>query len=563
MKIGEAVASIEFSDAEKERIGEALRDPDSLPCRVMAQQVAENHDEDFWRRHQRAFDIQGFRPGAPAARQLVLKKVLDTLKRHTGPQPPSIWKFYRSCVIHFIVDDLAGLNKLLLDEELLDDERPLTDRVFSSIRRVMPLYNSVSEEQVRQLYVLWGFERTSDVDSILHDDALSASIAKRLLANEAKTLTGFLTNRMDVLADELRSDSDTQAAALDELRDRVQELASAEERRAEAAEKPPAPERRSDGGSPRAALVDETAKLLRELAATVRSHEKRLLELSPSKRESSGAAPTVKHGEETWENALGRVRASCRKAGFELKNATTARILVELLRRSRVVCCQETGLWLSVLTAYSTDVRWGTASPLWVEPQDWRESIAFMSDYNARARALVLMDFDVGLQEAYLLPTLRTWIASIPRVCEHRLVLTPASQSLDGVSPRVLEASLSVTSSPELIAQIERLAATPDHDLAPRWRQTAPSHPLAYEETSNNERELEVRKLFENLGTTIAAALARQFISLMQGIQDFVGESGAAAIASECTLLPWFRRTRGEGATRLLKETLISIYGTA
>src|SRR5579871_1118374 len=193
MKIGEAVASIEFSDAEKDRIAEALRDPNSLPCRVLAQQVAEIHDQDFWRVHQRAFNIQGFRWGAPAARQLVLKKVLEAVKNHGGSNGAPIWKFYRSCIIHFVVDDLAALNKLLLDEELSDDERSLTDRIFASIRRVMPLYSNVSEEQVRQLYVLWGFERTSALDSILRDDVLPASIAKRLLANESKALTGLLT----------------------------------------------------------------------------------------------------------------------------------------------------------------------------------------------------------------------------------------------------------------------------------------------------------------------------------------------------------------------------------
>lgn len=587
MKIGEAVASIEFSDAEKDRIGEALRDSHGLPYQVIVQQVAEIHDPDFWRPHQKAFNVQGFRWGAPPARQLVLKKALESIRGHVGHEVRSIWRFYRSGIVHFVVHDLAALNDLLLSEELLDDERPLTDRIFASIRRAMPLYD-VPEEPVRQFYLLWGFERTTAFESILRDDAITVSIAKRLLAKEAKALTGLLTDRMNAIGEELRIDSDSDMAAdLGELRGRVEKLASAvtttaavEQRLTEVTATVRALETRLVPGSPaianssasrespRSTLDDKTANSLRErvesLAATVSRHEKRLQQLSPFKSAPPAAGSTAKHADENWNDFLARVRASCRKAGFELKYATTARILVELIRRGRVICCQASDLWLSVLAAREApEIRWESASPLWVEAQDWRDSIAFISDYSASARVLVLMDFDVGLQEAYLLPTLRTWIASTPRQCEHRLVLVPSDPSFEGVSPRVLEACVANTSASEFIAEVERIARGADADLSARWRQTTPSRPFTFEETSSSELELQVRKLFENLGTTMPPTLARQFISVMHGIGDFIGDSAAARIASECTLLPWYRRARGEGASRVLGETLRSIYGAA
>ena len=589
MNIGEAVSSIEFSDAEKDRIGEALRDPGSLSYQVIAQEVAKIHDPDFWRVHQKAFDIHGFRWGAPPARQLVFRKALESIKNEAGSKVRSIWKFYRSCIVEFVVHDLVELNRLLLDEELVDDQRPLTERIFASIRRVMPLYD-VTEEQVRQLYVLWGFERTSALDSILSDDVLPAPIAKRLLSKESKAVTRLLTERIDALEAEIRSDTnDAINAGLDELRRRVEGFGSvvpadlrarlteitAAVRALEARQtaivsaNPKSPTGQAPTGQEpaRPAPDNKTLDLLREqveaLAATVGGHEKRFKELV-SKNPTPTTGPGAReHGHDTWESILARVIANSRKTGMGLKHVTAARIVLELIRRSRVICCHERDPWVSTLAACGAEVRWESASPLWVEAQDWHESIAFISDYKASARVLVLMDFDVGIQEAYLLPTLRTWIANIPAQPEHRIILVTSSPSFDGVNPRVLEASLSVASAAEFIGDIERLARGPDDKLAGRWRETAPSRPLAYQETTNSEFEQQVQKVFENLGATISPALAREFINLKHGVQDLIGESGAAAIAGECSLLPWYRRTRGEGAGRVLKETLRSIYGAA
>lgn len=584
MKIGEAVSSIEFSDAEKDRIGEALRNPGSLSYRVIAQQVAKIHDPDFWRVHQKAFDIHGFRWGAPPARQLVFRKALESIKIEAGSKARSIWKFYRSCIVEFVIHDLVELNRLLLEEDLVVGQRPLTDRIFESIRRVMPLYN-VTEDQLRQLYVLWGFERTSVLDSILSDDALPAPIAKRLLSKEIKAVTRLLTERIDALEAQIRSDTnDAIHEGLDGVRRRLEGSNSAvpAELSAQLAEitgairtleaRQAAIAAANAGSSAsqvptRPTPGNKTLDLLREqleaVAATVDGHEKRLKELISKNSSPTTGQGVRQHCHDTWESVLARVMTNARKAGMQIKHIATARIVLELIRRSRVICCHEPDLWVSTLTACGATVRWESASPLWVEAQDWQESITFISEFNSSARVLVLMDFDVGIQEAYLLPTLRTWIANILARPEHRIILVTSSPSFEGVSPRVLEASLSLANPPEFIGDIERLARSADDKLADRWRETAPARPLAYQETLNSEFEQQLKKIFENFGATISPALSRQFINLKHGVQNLVGESDAAAIAGECSLLPWYRRTRGEGAGRVLKETLRSIFGAA
>jgi hypothetical protein len=588
VKIGEAISSIEFSAAEKNRLAVDLRDQASLAYRVMRGKALEIRDPDFWRWTQKNFQVLGFRPGHRAAKEIVLRKALDSLKGNGGSYVNKIWPLYCRCVTDYVVEDLAELNALLKEENLLEDrDASLTDRVFRSIRRALPLYDA-RDEQIRELYVLWGFERTSKLEVILSDGALDAEVARRLIRKEGRTATAQTLARVGELRADLQNSMRQEATAVtSHLREEMEALKASlltsinavGERVATLAaelqdveQKLSQPNhgsriRNDDGLRERDTGDDRPFQSLKSkvesLVGNVNRHQKLLAELLEGKRHPASRRPIAQECAESWEAALTRCLAACREAGFEVKLLGAVRILIELLRRSRVILSARETLPLRLISACEpTDVRQIAASPLWIDASDWRSSLEFVSDFGAPTKILVVLDFDIALQDSYLVPALRTWMAAIPSTCRNRIVLVPTLPSLENVSSRVLELCNAFQDSTDFLSDLDRLARTIDPARTNPWSTSKVSQPLGFCQSYQREHEAQIQQIVSNLGSELPSPLAERFISLVAGLQE-IGIRECFQVASESVLLPWIRRIRGDGAARLLSETLGSQSGIA
>jgi hypothetical protein len=586
VRIGDAIASIDFSPNERNRIARNLRDTSSAAYKVVTQKTHEVHDQDFWRLAQKDLKVHGFRPGYPAAREHVLRRMLSSVRDREGSEIGGIWRFYRNCVIHYVIDDLPELNEVLRNEDLLEDARTLTVRVFASIRRAMPLYKT-SNSQVRELYDLWGFDRTDSLDAILTDESLTSDVVKRLIAREIRSVTTLLKEEIGALRDHIIGDlgyrerivaSRDVLQRIDAIDERIRATEATHERVSGLCDTVTAIDARVaaiQSSRPAAAPSQQTAELGRlddavrtlrgrveSISASVNRHQKHLTELGTGARSLPNRAVTSRD-DEPWASVLTRVRSACASAGVTLTSNLAARVAIELLRHARVIVSPRQVLApTAILASEPYEKKTCAASPVWIDAADWRDAITFISDFSSSPRTCVLLDFDVALQDSYLVPTLRSWIASIPRFCRHRLILVPADASLEALAPRSMECSLLMSDSADFLALLNRAAPRAGIDRLPEaWSDSPAGYPLSFDEVSYRNSEDEVRRVVENMGTGLPPQVATRFASILHGLDRLVAEQHALQLASECTLLPWYRCVRGEGAARVLADALRPGYG--
>jgi len=207
------------------------------------------------------------------------------------------------------------------------------------------------------------------------------------------------------------------------------------------------------------------------------------------------------------------------------------------------------------------EVKHVTASPVWIDGRDWKDSLDFISGAAEAARVLVLHDFEVALQDAYLIPALRSWSSSIPVESRNRVILVPAAASMNDVSPRVLEFSILFSDDTSFLSELDRLAVRFQDKHEDVWRTTSPADALQYVESLNREYEQQLRQLASNCGVDVPVDVAARFVSISAGLAQVLGSQESTRVASEVALLPWLRLARGEGAARLIEETLRTAVG--
>jgi DNA-binding transcriptional MerR regulator len=584
VKIGHVVSSIEFSDAEKDRLGAALLDQGSRPLAILRTQARQIRDQDFWRRAQKRFNVTGFRQGHPVARDTVIRRALDDLKAHQGSRNHNIWPLYRQCVVDYVVSDLKDLDRLLSTEDFVESEGSLTDQVLRCIKKVMPLHGATLE-QVRELYELWGFDRSEHIEDILVSAELDIDVINRMIAREGRKLLQELVGRLDETRRQLRADIRQEAADIgDEIERLEAELATAVANSnstlsnafdqirdlkgalAHVSVSTPQPSPKQPG--PKTTTVDEQViqglrARIESIAGVVRSHEKALVDggLTGVKSERRDAQK-ARASTGTWEQILQRCRKACVDNGYTGLSLAAVWSLVELLRRSRSIITVRDTLPLGILSAIGeVEVRHVTASPLWINGDDWKDSLDFISGAAQAARVLVIHDFEVAMQDTYLIPPLRSWLSSIRAESRNRVILTPAVASMDEVSPRVLECSILMPHDTSFFLELERLLVGLQAKHEDSWRTNSPAAALAFVESFNREYEQQLRQLASNCGAELPIEVAARFVSVSDGLGQLMGQQESARIASEVSLLPWLRSSRGEGAARIVEETLRTAFG--
>jgi hypothetical protein len=571
----------EFPPEEKERIGRALSDTESMPARILMSSPRLIHDHKFWGRAQRKFGVNGFRPGAPAAIPKVVSRVLDAARSHATSSStawPNIWPLYERAALAYIDHDRLALSRLLRKEQLQAGEGSRTDKILRSIVKYMPLYD-VPLEHVRELYELWGFERTNLLEEILSDRAVRADTVRRMIddslaAQQKETLRSIAAERTerDKLLASYSGDLDALRTEITELRNDVEqacsEWRSAAQMHKAIGSSPEIGAHRerdltSETGGPHANPRDaERSTAEFELLHTrVESLGKQLKDIrrrldqgaqTPHADEESPSAaatstpPTCSQVLQVWRSALVATGAP--------NSAGLARVVLEMIRRSRVLLTARPAILKQLFSASfpEAQIRITAASPLWISDADWKEDFVYLQQSGTRPRLLIIENFDAAMQDAYLVPPLLTWLQSIPNTSASRVVLVPSVDNLSDVSPRIHEISTC-------------LAHQPPHYGWPQFDEARMKTPPEVQSAAdlvrfvlpiNQSGERELSQHLWKQRISIPLRLVQGCVNVYDGLRLLLPSREARVIAQDATLIPWGERALGATQLTMLRNAL-------
>lgn len=177
MKIGEAIQALERSDGESTRILSSVQKGIGKPAELFSSYAQTFDQHNVLVKAQRTLGITGFRPGK--AKDLILARVINGLKTQNFQVLQVFWMIYRHCVIAFLHEEQANLNKLLLETDL-DNDPDSTDYLLKSIKNAAPIYD-VSDTEIEDFYEFYWFERTENLSHILSESDVTMDVVEALI----------------------------------------------------------------------------------------------------------------------------------------------------------------------------------------------------------------------------------------------------------------------------------------------------------------------------------------------------------------------------------------------
>lgn len=568
---------MEFSETEKDRITESLLNTESRPYRVLTTKAQSIHDFTFWHRAQKHFHVTGFRDGHPTAITMVMNRALAGLKEATtrGPHAawPLIWPLYMRTVQLYLSDDLPALHSLLMREDFRPSPGTLTEQILTCVVRTLPLHDA-TVQQVRELYDLWGFDRTTNIDEILTGTTIDAETVRRLVADgvsgaRREIAAALSSTRSDLIQhiDEhdsqlgkLRTEIDRARTDFSEAIVRVQE--TIDQHRA-----PPTVEDCRRESQPNQISTDSQARgrdseqRINALQSRIDGLGRQLKELR-IRLDQVAVTPTDHHipGRTGDGAALITTRRFLSSWLRHLPSGATlngAWLLLEIVRRSRIILTDIPDLFATLFKcAPGAEIRSVATSPLWLEDSDWKDPLTYITQPSAVPRLLQILDFDVAVQDTYLIPPLVNWLATVPPSCANRILLVPSRSEMGASSPRAFEIASVISRDSTCIREIQRLGNNiVDGPQTLDIEQTS-TRLLEYVQTTNASYETHLHQFAANYGVILPPRALGRFVSLYEGLRAALGSRDAGQIAEEACINSWIETARGEAVARTLQQAL-------
>lgn len=589
MKLWDKIESIDFSDAEKNRIGRSLCDSQSMQARVLNTKGRAIRDTDFWRGAQKKFRVNGFRDGASGAINKIVGLALAAAATNSSERPHGnwqlIWPLYQRSVYLNVEQEMPGLHELLQREDYQPGSGSETEQVFRCIAKCLPLH-AVTLDQVREFYNLWGFERTEYIEEILSSVRVDAEAVRRMVDDGVRTMRREISSSLASARSDIqhrieqhtmelasvkgmaKSQQDDLVEAKVELREAVAALKAAPRampvattsgRRGESNNEPEGKQSARDAAAVGAlqSRLDTLGRQMKELRARVNELDG---DERPRTEKAATSAPQLPMT--TALQVITKWRDAFSESGVPSGSIGASWILLEIVRRSRVIVTNRPELMITLMGAVpGGQVRRLVASPLWLTESDWKDGLTFVTEIVDASRVLIIDDFDVALQETYLVPALIAWLTAAPSTCTSRVVLVPSGSEFSSISPRVLELATLLTDAVPYIRDLKRLGATISDSPPTLEYPQSGTGVLSYMRTKSVSSEEELRRYARNYGVALPPRLIQSFVSLDEGLQAFLSIRDARAVAQEATLMPWIERARGESLARIFREAMQVLNG--
>lgn len=581
-KIGHIVRAIEFSDEEKNRLGDSLRNGVGTPYETLLRYAPQIKEPDFWQRAQRKFRVTGFREGHPSAKQMVIKRALDTLKNTSGSDNDEIWPLYRFTIVTYVSDELEKLNRLLSAEDFDDSNGSGTEQIFRAIKQKMPIYGFSNDDLIK-LYEIWGFDRTDKFNSILADHSLDIEVIRRLIASESEIVKKFVSDQIDFqksifeqkikalekrileIAEETESVGNSSSSSIAILRTEFQNIA-ADLLTKKVSEMQQTLKKSIEKITPnQKSPVDFDAMVLFEnrldkITKRIQAIDEKILSVSHGNDQAQINHKAIQPKENVSEISQ-KWTTLCKGMGIPEKALKALPLIIQALTRTKVVIAWQPQLIIELFKLAGSDVKTVCVSPLWINKKELDNELRSLSKSSANPHILVISDFDVALQEVYLVPFLVDWLQSNSSNVS-KVILVPSTSNIGRINPRILELGwlFDWLQFLEQITQFNADECLLKFEKSPLSGENG-SALFRHKFSTNLSFESDLAKIGFNEGVILPPSLMSQFMNVHIGLMDILsyGDSGKAAL-SLC-LVPWLKRTRGEAVCRIFEERIRAVFG--
>ena len=228
--------------------------------------------------------------------------------------------------------------------------------------------------------------------------------------------------------------------------------------------------------------------------------------------------------------------------------------------------------WLDTL-GWSRNSITMPASPAWHSEKDWRYGANHLFvDTQQIPKILFIYDYDVGLIEGYLLPTLRVWRSSSFKPPLARMYLVPTNAFVEIENERLLESACTLSDSTCHSFKIDNVS------LNKKWKKqednvvkhhnvedTGVSADVfsSWSKTDSSSDRLSVCKNYQGLGRAlgmnITTAVLNQYYEYKFSLKEFVTPEESHDRAFSVSLGPWVAKNYDELQAEKFEEEIKSL----
>lgn len=226
-------------------------------------------------------------------------------------------------------------------------------------------------------------------------------------------------------------------------------------------------------------------------------------------------------------------------------------------------------LWVDCLNWTSNNIDM-VASPSWVSEEDWKVGSEYLfRDSERLPNILKIFDFDVGVVEGYLRPTLKLWSLRNGNPKHAKLVLVPESPATFTPSNQLIESAVCVRvaelaqmideglGNTELLNQGSKLLVKSGKKNSVSVGQFLEwNNSSTLSEELCQEEILKIRPLENSLDLTFDSFVLHKYAEMKCGLSSVLDVNLAESIALEFVIRPWLKNSYNEEKYSELCELL-------
>ena len=576
-KLGDIITYMEPSLSEKDRIGNLLKEENSLQTEIIKTRSLLINDENFWRWAHKYFKIKGFRIGNIGAKQLIVKKALDSLKVNKGSENRDVWMLYRRCITYYVVHELPNLNKLISEESIDDDIDNLTYSILKSINEKAPLYN-VTDKEVKELYDLWWFERINNLDGIFQCDRIDYGIINKLIAKEIGGLSDNLENKLKLIGkdnqvnnnvtkeiNELKSKLDK--FNIERLEKKIHELISSDLKQlknelttiSDLINKFSIRLKELEENNDNSVEFESFRNKLNDIYNRYNNILNVINDIKNSNIIQNKNSETNKSMDITLKELMHKIIINFNKIGLKETNNDIVCGLLTLVAGSDIVITDKPEIIINMLNPIpSVYIKSIVASPLWVSEKDWVNDVRSLEGNNSKINFIVIRDFDIGIQETYLIPVLLRWI-NVKEEKIIKVILVPSGKEQQEINPRLIGMSSNIDFSHETVESLILFGSSINSESnIKRVLEKRVDEFFSPTKYINIEFERQIQNLVKDY--ELPKQVLSNFVGLYEYCNQYSNSDRNISFAARFTIYPWLNHTHGEIAKRRTEEYINSIF---
>lgn len=482
MQLGEVAWKIDCQPDERERLSALLSSDEHIARDIFRRYAMKTKNFQVMARSLQRRIKGGFRPGTDIYNDRASECMLSDLTANTASG--GIWNIYRDTVALFVENEAPAINEMMRSVDLEVNEtwtnEDLSHELLEAICSNAPEYD-VHDVDVELLYELWPMPRQSDfrqlvaacprldriksveatisrlrdeISSFHHnltteiEETVSRKIADVHIPESLKKTEERLKRDMvGAISKEAKRFNSEYSKVIKDLsetlvQDRAQFTKDIKELQKSQNHLNKLVRAQSEGAKELQSNIDNLAKNIKTFGESLGAgkEQQRSESFSAKARWPQDTQRKVSLGKSAEAQLVQTFIERCDLSRIEFPD-DSLRALHCIFKSAPIVCCTEASLidiWIDSL-GWSEYAAKCVASPGWTSDREWSDSLNLLAEDSADPSVVYLLDYDAGLVEAYLNPSMRLWseydfanssaklylVCSTPRLSDFALLKAP------------------------------------------------------------------------------------------------------------------------------------------